>query len=550
MRAKTTILFCLLFLICFLPKFVSGQNSPKLWQVAGTSTDEGRAIAKDDKGNMYHAGIFQSHTTFGCPEAPTLKLDYNSAGSRDIFISKYDSEGKLLWVTTAGGTDLDEVNAMKYDTKSGRIYIAGIYTASATFGSISLKAKGNSDAFVACLDNTGKFIWATSGGGDSLDIANDLAIDNEGNVWFTGEYKGKATFGTNTFTSELDTIKDPNKKQRSRDMFYAKLNSDGQYLFSGTAGGPYAEYGKGIVTDNTNNVYLLAQYGDSTKFESNLLRGRSNQILLCAFDEKGKSKWLRKISGTSYAYGTDLAINPQQTSLYLTGDFLSLLTFYKDEFTTVEKTIKDPKSINHNIFIAKYDLKGNLEWAEQDASLNNIYARSISVNDDGNAFITGNFECTFTEYNTETNNNTQAPNGDYFHSLGYLDIFITEYNNTGSRTGIRHIGGIEADNSEDILAGNGHYYYTTGSFQNQLHLYQRSDYINYPCSSILKPYNDRYRECDPSMTKFIEWVQDTTKSTLGMYHYSYVMLSKNARDGYLLIDYFDGGNKSKDPTNI
>lgn len=55
-----------------------------------------------------------------------------------------------------GGPDFDRGRAIAVDS-SGDIFVAGCYFCAATFGSTTLKGKGNGDIFVARLDRIGKF---------------------------------------------------------------------------------------------------------------------------------------------------------------------------------------------------------------------------------------------------------------------------------------------------------------------------------------------------------------------------------------------------------
>ena len=52
----------------------------------------------------------------------------------------------------------------------------------------------NNDVFVTKLDSTGNVLWAKNFGGSFFDEGKDIAVDLEGNIHVSGTYTGSATF--------------------------------------------------------------------------------------------------------------------------------------------------------------------------------------------------------------------------------------------------------------------------------------------------------------------------------------------------------------------
>jgi hypothetical protein len=114
-------------------------------------------------GNSYVTGFFNGIThpgpaTFGLGEPNQTTLI--SAGDRDVFVVKYDSNGLLQWAKRAGagGTSTDQGLGLAVDGSAG-IYAIGYFGdnavgASATFGQgetnqTTLTSAGGTDIFVA-----------------------------------------------------------------------------------------------------------------------------------------------------------------------------------------------------------------------------------------------------------------------------------------------------------------------------------------------------------------------------------------------------------------
>ena len=70
------------------------------------------------------------------------------------------------------------------------------------------------------------WLWAINAGGSNNDYCYSIGVDASGNIYVTGYFQGTATFGSNTLTSN-----------GSSDIFIAKLDSSGNWLWARNAGG-------------------------------------------------------------------------------------------------------------------------------------------------------------------------------------------------------------------------------------------------------------------------------------------------------------------------
>jgi len=154
----------------FLAKYDPAGNCLWVRQAGGTGYDEGWGVATDTAGNVYLIGLYQNTAAFGTASV-------TSAGLSDIYIAKYDPNGALLWVSSAGGRDYDEAHAVAVDA-AGNAYITGFFDANATFGAYSLlNHSGSDDIFVAKCSSSGAFLWAVQAGGALDDQGNSISLD-------------------------------------------------------------------------------------------------------------------------------------------------------------------------------------------------------------------------------------------------------------------------------------------------------------------------------------------------------------------------------------
>ena len=243
----------------FVAKYNTDGDFKWVQQGSDSAEAEGKGISADKYGNVYVAGYFNEKVTFG---SSTI----TSAGSRDIFLAKFDTSGNLQWLKQAGGSSGDVARALATDP-SGNVYITGDFRGNCSFGSITLNNFGSSDAFLACYDPAGDIVWAKQGGGNDWDGGKGIGIDIFSQIYISGEFEGTATFGNTTLTC-TDTA--------TSDMFVAGYDKNGNFLWAKKAGGDTLDRGNAVSPDNYGNVYVTGFFGHTLYFGSFALANSGN----------------------------------------------------------------------------------------------------------------------------------------------------------------------------------------------------------------------------------------------------------------------------------
>lgn len=135
-----------------------------------------------------------------------------------------------------GGAGPDEVRVVK-NAPNGDLFVAGQFRGSielAINGQIeTLISRGGQDVFVLRMNAAGQVLWARSGGGvSSDDTVNDLTLDLGNNVYITGEFYARASFGG----TDLQTV-DGNFDDT--DGYLAKLTPTGNWEWARGFGSHY-----------------------------------------------------------------------------------------------------------------------------------------------------------------------------------------------------------------------------------------------------------------------------------------------------------------------
>jgi len=146
----------------------------------------------------------------------------------------------------------------------GNAYMTGYFTGTVTFGSHTLTANMYCNTFVAKLNPSGYWLWAVQSVGTSEDHGRGIAVDGAGNACVTGLFVGTVTFGSHTLTSNGTGFD-------GFDIFVAKLDPSGNWLWAVNAGGIRYDWGIGIAVDGAGNAYVTGDFEGTATFGSHTL---------------------------------------------------------------------------------------------------------------------------------------------------------------------------------------------------------------------------------------------------------------------------------------
>ena len=131
----------------FISKLDASGNFVWAKSIGGTDDDNGLSLTTDPASNVYVAGSFNGSVDFE-PGANYYVL--NSAGARDIFVTKFDASGNFNWADSFGSTGDDAGSSIRIDY-AGSILITGYFRGTVDFDASgathNLTAHGSADVF-------------------------------------------------------------------------------------------------------------------------------------------------------------------------------------------------------------------------------------------------------------------------------------------------------------------------------------------------------------------------------------------------------------------
>jgi hypothetical protein len=171
-----------------------------LWarQAGSAQTDGAQGAAVDAAGNVYVTGSAMGTAVFG-----TASITTTSTTVADIFVAKADAAGTWQWAVKAGSSGSNDDTGYDIDADTGgNLYVTGALSGAATFGSITTSYNASNDIFVAKINSSGTWQWATQAGGSNFEEGLSIAADDAGSAYIAGTYSsGSIAFGGTTLSS-------------------------------------------------------------------------------------------------------------------------------------------------------------------------------------------------------------------------------------------------------------------------------------------------------------------------------------------------------------
>ncbi|MDP6288529.1 MAG: SBBP repeat-containing protein, partial [Acidimicrobiales bacterium] len=287
--------------------FVSKLNSSgdlvwaKSFGSSGSKTLYSNSVAVDSSGNVYTTGQLWSTADFD-PGPGTTNL--TSVAGTDVFVSKLDSSGDLVWAANFGGDGMSAERGTSVTVdSSGNAYFTGEFNGPADFdpgvGTTTLTATPNNgsdcpcnrEVFVLKLGSSGDLVWAKSFGNYLGEQVESVAVDSSGNVYTTGMSFGTVDFDPGPGTTNLG--------DDYSNVFVSKLDSSGN-LAPAVAATP----GTPGFTLSTTSV-SVAESGTTATFSVVLDTQPAGNVVIYAFSsDPGEAQVGAPLTFTSSNWAT------------------------------------------------------------------------------------------------------------------------------------------------------------------------------------------------------------------------------------------------------
>jgi hypothetical protein len=374
---------------------------------------------------VYEGDIYVFGETLGILEGQIVE-EMQSTRS-DLFISRYDFSGNMIWTRQFGTTGTEDIGGMV-------VLPSGIYVSGLTTGSFDpYENQGGSDVFVAKFNFEGEMDWVYQFGSSYYDYSGPIALDETG-IYISGRTSG-GSFGPYP----------PEDTGGGVDVFIRKIDFNRVVQWNIQFGSPAEDWVTGINVQGSWLYVAGGTKGSLAPLEQGY-PGGSNDAYLRKFDLTDRSVvWTRQFGneGADGIIGMDIG----EDGLYVAGVLRGLLPGQTGYHCTGYWCA--------DAFVKKYDFNGNALWIDKFGTNSFDRAHGIKVDQSG-VYVTGEV--------------SGALPGQIFLG-GIKDAFARKYSTEGQEIWTRQFGtsdggdygyGISVDASNVYVVG-----MTTGTFYGQ-----------------------------------------------------------------------------------
>lgn len=297
-------------------------------------------------------------------------------GNFDVWLVKTDALGNLLWEKTFGGSQVDLSYAMIPSGDGGFLLGGGTYS---NDGDVSSN-HGDQDFWLLKADSTGTLLWQRALGGTGLDVCYGLNENQSGEIVACGS----------TNSSDGDV----NGNHGGTDFWVVKLNPAGGLVWQRCLGGSDQDAGLSICSDLFHQ-YLVSGYSKSADGDVTDNRGY-NDFWAVLLDDNGNLNMQRTFGGS----GADIAYASMQTA---DGGFI-----LAGGSTSTDWDINSNHGME-DVWLTKIDANLEIEWTKSYGGSGNERPSCIYQTADG-GFVVGAY--------------TYSNSGDVYGNHGGSDFWI------------------------------------------------------------------------------------------------------------------------------
>ena len=352
-------------------------------------------------------------------------------------------------------TDNNAVRLPRFDMHRLRITVYAVMIGCVLFSATALLARAT---FNATLDWTRVFQGLSSGAGF------DVAQDNAGNIYVTGAF-ANANFD---FDDSAAGKQNPGSIGQD-DIFVAKINADGGFVWARAMGGDNIDEGHGIAVDVNGSAYTIGNFRQIAEFNpsavisntdasdaANLLfpltTAGADDVFVSKLDAAGNFLWAKHFGGEGQDFGSDIALD-NIANVYAVGTFNGVV-----DFDPNPNVVADITGLGNDVFITSLDSAGNYRWAKHVAGPSSDQGRGIATDSVGSVYVTGYVQGANVDFDP-------GSGAAIVNSINH-DLFLLKYSSAGDFMWVRHVPSADSDFGNAVAVDSNDTIYITGAYQN------------------------------------------------------------------------------------
>jgi hypothetical protein len=378
-----------------------------------------------------------------CPDTCSAPLTCGGGGQANA-CGCPSPAGCFLHTTFAkswGGTADDDGSCLAL--RGSALAIGGSFTTPIDFGGGPLVPAGQDDAYLALLDPTGGYVWAGRFGDAQPQFLKSVAFDGAGDPVVTGYYGGSIDFGGGPLVAQGTT-----------NVYLAKLDPSGGYLWAKSYGGMYIQQARGVFLDGADNIYLTGDYQGTIDFGGGPLLAAGatpTNIFVAKLDPTGAHLYSHGFGGGGTCIANAIA-GDAAGNVAIAAQVTQTIDFGAGPLTAAGGA----SNTNPDIAVATFTPAGALRWAKLFGDASAQKGLGVAVGPNGDAVVTGFFA------------GSVDFGGGALTATGVDDVFVARFDAQGNHVWSRRAGGAGTCIGNAVVLDPSGNVIVTGSFNGTL----------------------------------------------------------------------------------
>jgi gliding motility-associated-like protein len=210
-----------------------------------------------------------------------------------------------------------------------------------------------------------------------------------------------------------------------------------------------------VSSDPLGNYYVTGYFNNNATFGNTTLASNGNSdIFIAKYDPFGYVQWAKHAGGSNADRANSIKTDSAGNS-YVTGTFYGSAKFDNTTINSVGNS--------QDVFIAKYDINGNLIWVRSVGGADTETSYGITYDKDGNVIVTGQFQGVST-FGTKTLTSIINPKT----GSSSFDIFTIKFDSTGTFLWVKQGSAKFDDRGLDVAVDVANNIFVVGQFSDTI----------------------------------------------------------------------------------
>lgn len=218
-----------------------------------------------------------------------------------------------------------------------------------------------------------------------------MAHDADGNIVVAGYYY---SFGDSAFVDSENEINGLPSNANEINAFVAKYTPAGQLIWARPFLGTALGHAYGVAVDGSGDIYVTGMFVGTVDFNGGpsdypmTVADMSEDGFLVKYRGSGEFMWARQFPSSGYSEGHSVAVS-NLNEIYVTGAFSETM-----DLDPTAVTLEVSSNGERDIFVAKYDVVGNIIWAKSFGGPDIDLGMAITADEGGTVTLVGMFSDT------------------------------------------------------------------------------------------------------------------------------------------------------------